>query len=290
MNVVIENDDLIAIIKSKGAELFSVVNKKTKLEYMWSGNPQFWGKTSPVLFPIVGTLKDNAYFFDQKKYNLDRHGFARDMEFDVTKSKKDSVVFTLKGTPLLKEKYPFDFQLDIKYTVKENLLHVTYEVQNTGTDPMYFSIGGHPAFKAPLVQGTTYEDHYLQFNKIENTPRWPISSDGLIESNPIPLLVNTDKIELTKTLFQHDALVLKNLQSDMVALKSTAHDHGLDFYFEGFQFLGIWAAKNADFVCLEPWCGIADSVTHNQELISKEGIEKLTTQEPWSRTWKARFY
>ncbi|MBA4057665.1 MAG: aldose epimerase [Marivirga sp.] len=290
MNIVIENDDLIARIKSKGAELFSVVNKKTNLEYMWSGDPQFWGKTSPVLFPIVGTLKDNTFRFGNKNYNLDRHGFARDMEFDVTESQGDSVVFTLKSTVFLKEKYPFDFQLSLKYSVKENFLHVSYLVQNTGPHTMYFSIGGHPAFKAPLVTGTTYEDHYLEFSKMENTPRWPISPGGLIESNPTALLVNMNRIKLTKTLFQQDALVLKHLQSDIVSLKSTAHDHGLDFHFEGFPFLGIWAAKNADFVCIEPWCGIADSVTHNQELTSKEGIETLNTKETWSRTWKTRFY
>lgn len=290
MDVVIENDDLVAGVKSKGAELFSVVNKKTNLEYMWSGDPQFWAKTSPVLFPIVGTLKDNAFLFMDKRYNLDRHGFARDMEFDAAESQSDSVVFTLKNTSILKEKYPFDFQLSLKYTIRENFLHVSYIVQNTGPDAMYFSVGGHPAFKVPLVEGSTYEDHYLQFNKIETAPRWPISSAGLIETNATPFLENTDKIALTKTLFQQDALVLKHLRSDMVSLKSSAHQHGLDFHFEGFPFLGIWAAKNADFVCIGPWCGIADSVKHNQELTSKEGIEVLNTKEVWSKTWKVRFY
>jgi galactose mutarotase-like enzyme len=290
MNTVIENSNLRVAIKSTGAELFSVVNKHTTLEYMWSGNPEFWGKTSPVLFPIVGTLKDNTFLFNKKKYILERHGFARDIEFDITASKKDAVAFALKSTPQSMEKYPFDFELALTYTLHENFLHVNYSVQNNGQEEMYFSIGGHPAFKVPLVDGTRYEDHYLQLNKIENAPRWPIGSGGLIESSPATLLESEDKIHLTKTLFQRDALVLKHLRSDMVSLKSTTHAHGLDFHFEGFPFLGIWAAKNADFVCIEPWCGIADSVTHNQELTSKEGIEKIEAGEFWSRTWKVKFY
>jgi len=290
MNVTLENDNLLVKIKSKGAEVFSVIGKGTHLEYMWSGDPAFWGKTSPVLFPIVGTLKGDTFLYKNKKYNLTRHGFARDLEFEITESGRDRVVFTLDSTPLSLQKYPFKFRLKIKYTLQESFLYVYYILENIGNEEMYFSIGGHPAFKVPLVDGTHYTDHYLVFNKIETAPRWPISTEGLIESNPVRFLHKTNKINLNSTLFQHDALVLKHLQSDIVSIKSTAHSHGLDFHFEEFPFLGIWAANNADFVCIEPWCGIADNVTHDQELISKEGIEKIETGRSWSRIWKVKFY
>lgn len=290
MNVVIENEHLRAGIKARGAELFTVFNKNTELEYMWSGDPRYWGKTSPVLFPIVGTLKDNLYVLDDHTYHLDRHGFAREMPFEATLVRKDSVTFVLESNESLKTKYPFDFKLSLEYTLADDFLSVNYHVQNKGNTSMYFSIGGHPAFKSPLVEGTAYEDHLLQFGNTENTGRWPITSGGLIESNPVPFLENSDTIRLTKNLFREDALVLKQLRSNVVSLKSTAHPHGLDFHFGGFPFLGIWAARNADFVCIEPWCGIADSVTHNQQLVSKEGIERLGTGEQWSREWKVRFY
>lgn len=290
MNKTIETSRLRVSIKTKGAELYSVVNKETGLEYMWGGDPTFWGKTSPVLFPIVGALKNDTYLFNNHAFNLARHGFARDFEFEADESVEDRIVLTLNATSLSLEKYPFQFQLKIGYTVEGNFLLVNYGVQNTGPQEMYFSIGGHPAFKVPLVNATAYSDYYLVFNKIENSPRWPISSGGLIGSAPVPFLNNSDRIDLNKNLFNQDALVFKNLQSDMVSLKSTGHDHGLDFHFNGFPFLGIWAAKNADFVCIEPWCGIADAETHDQKLISKEGIEKIAVGESWSRTWKVQFY
>ncbi len=290
MIVAIENDSLIVSLKTKGAELFSIVHKETRLEYMWLGDPAFWGKTSPILFPIVGTLKGDTFVFGDRHYNLTRHGFARDQEFEVVTSDKDQMTFVLKSTPATLQQYPFPFRLDVRYQVTGDFLNVTYTVRNAGDQEMYFSIGGHPAFKVPLVDGTRYEDHYLKFNKIENAPRWPISDDGLVMTNPIAFLGNTDKIYLRKTLFETDALVFKHLHSDVISLKASTHTHGLDFHFEGFPFLGIWAAKNADFVCIEPWCGIADAVTHNQQLILKEGIEKVEAGESWSRTWKAKFF
>ncbi len=290
MSIVLENDHLIVKIKPKGAELTSVFNKKTELEYMWNADPAFWGKTSPVLFPIVGTLKDDTYIYKNKPHRLSRHGFARDMVFEVTDSAAGAAVFTLNSSPQLMENYPFMFRLDIKYTLEANYIHVNYLVTNSGEDDMYFSIGGHPAFKAPMVDNTHYEDYYLEFNEVENVPRWPISSGGLIEDSTKPLLNETNKIQLNKTLFNEDALVIKKLKSDVVSLKCSKHQHGLDFHFDGFPFLGIWAAKNADFVCIEPWCGIADSVTHNQQLVEKEGIEIVNAGKSWSRVWSVKFF
>lgn len=290
MQVTIENDFLKIAVDAKGAELKSVINKFTSLEYMWNGDPAFWGKTSPVLFPIVGTLKKDNYLFDGKSYSLARHGFARDLVFEIVDHKKYSVVFLLKSSPASLEKYPFEFEFEIHYTLVKDFLEVTYNVKNPGSKTMYFSVGGHPAFKVPVANNSSYEDHYLEFDKTEDAPRWPISADGLIKLEPTPFMKNISRINLTRSLFKEDALVFKNLKSDMVSIKSDKHQHGLDFYFEGFPFLGIWAAKNADFVCIEPWCGIADSVAHDQRLEHKEGIEKLASEASWSKTWKARFF
>jgi len=289
-HVTLENENLIVKVKSKGAELFSIVNKQTGLQYMWNADPAFWAKTSPILFPIVGTLKDDTFLYKNQQYKLSRHGFARDMEFELTKSGNTHAVFSITSTPESLKNYPFNFQLVVKYGLAGNKIRVTYMVHNKGAGKMYFSIGGHPAFKIPLTEGTEYEDYYLSFNKVEKTPRWPISSSGLIESFPLEFMNNTDRIPLTRALFQQDAIVLKNLRSDCVSVRSDAHEHGLDFHFEGFPFFGIWAAKNANFVCLEPWCGIADSVNHDQELTAKEGIESIESDESWSRMWQVTPY
>ncbi len=286
----IENEELKIIISSKGAELQSIYNKKIQLEYLWNGDPAFWAKRSPILFPIVGTLKEDTYYYDNKQYHLSRHGFARGMEFEASQLENDSITFFLNSSETTLENFPFEFELRIIYALQENNLRVSYNVSNISNHEMYFSIGGHPAFKTPLTGETNYEDYYLEFNEEETKPRWPISKDGLIETAPIPLLQQTNILRLSKDLFSKDALVLKNLTSSIVSLKTDKSSHGLDFDFGDFPYLGIWAAKNADFVCIEPWCGIADSVSANQKLVDKEGINKLNAGEIFKRSWIARFY
>lgn len=286
----ISTDQLTVSIQEKGAELTSLYNKQTGLEYMWNADPAFWAKSSPILFPIVGTLKEDTYYYEGKSYSLSRHGFARDMYFAITEKETNTITFTLESSEATKEKYPFDFRFDIIYTVIDDTLSVTYKVTNTGKVKMYFSVGGHPAFKVPLVDGTAYNDYYLMFNKSETAGRWPISKEGLIEKNAIPLLKDTNRLPLTKELFFNDALVFKKLHSTSVSLLSSATTHGFEFDFTGFPFLGIWAAKNADFVCIEPWCGVADSVDTDQQLVHKEGINELGAGGVFERKWKLKLW
>lgn len=287
---VISNEILEVNILKRGAELTSIVSKSTGLEYMWNADPAFWAKTSPVLFPIVGTLKNDTYYYEGKAYQLGRHGFAREKEFTVTAQTAASVTFTLVTDESTLKNYPFHFRFDITYEVINNTLSVTYKVLNTGNTELLFSVGGHPAFKVPLVEGAAYADYYLQFEKKETTGRWPISKDGLIETKPVSLLENSHRIPLSKELFLQDALVFKNLKSSKVSLKSSATSHGLLFDYTGFPFLGIWAAKNADFVCIEPWCGIADSVSTDQQLKNKEGINKLDAGDAFERNWSVSLF
>lgn len=284
--ITITNALISATVNPKGAELVSLIHKATQIEYMWSADPAFWGKSSPVLFPIVGSLKDDTFIYEGKSYHLPRHGFARERIFEVESQNSDSLTLLLKSDAASLNVFPFSFELRLHYSLVENRLNVKYEVTNTGDDKMLFSVGGHPAFKVPLIDGTSYEDYYLEFNTSEDLMRWPLSKEGLIESPPGKFPSDNNRIHLTKELFYHDALVFKNLKSDSVVLKSDKTAHQLRFYFKDFPFLGIWAAKNADFVCIEPWCGIADSVNHNQQLIEKEGINVLNENEIFERTWR----
>ncbi|HSC38775.1 MAG TPA: aldose 1-epimerase family protein, partial [Chitinophagaceae bacterium] len=236
----IESNVLKVSVRTKGAELDSIYNKAQQLEYLWSGDPAFWGKKSPILFPIVGTLKKDTYIFNGKEYHLSRHGFARDMEFAVTRQEADSVTLTLESNADTLLKFPFSFRFDISYTVSENRLEVAYRVTNTGQGNMYFSVGAHPAFKVPLAAGTAYEDYSLVFNQPEQAPRWPISKDGLIEATPQALLDGSGRLPLRKELFRKDALVFKHLRSDKITLQSAATAHGWSVSFPGFPFMGIW--------------------------------------------------
>lgn len=286
----IYNAFLTVGIDEKGAELKSVFHQQNQLEYMWGANPAVWGKTSPVLFPIVGTLKENTYYFEGRPYQLSRHGFARDRYFQVEEKREEKIIFSLKSDEETHHVYPFSFSFSLIYELHENSLMVSYQVRNTGDNQMFFSVGGHPAFKLPLAPGTEYQDYQLIFEEEENTGRWPISKDGLIETVPLDLLKNTRVLPLSKDFFKTDAIVLKKLKSTSVKLHSDKTPRGMDFNFKGFPFLGLWAAPGADFLCIEPWCGIADSVTTNQDLTTKEGIISLPSGKEFNVSWQVRFW
>lgn len=286
----IEDDRLQVSIHPKGAELQRIFHKGHRLDYLWGGDPAFWGKHSPLLFPIVGTLKDNTYIYRDRSYHLPRHGFARDREFDLEEKSVDSIRFLLRSDAATLAVYPFSFELRVGYRLTYEGLKTTYRVDNPSEMPLYFSIGGHPAFKLPLTPDTAYADYYLEFDQAEKTPRWPISKDGLIESNPIPLLEDTDRLPLTRDLFAKDALVLKHPVSTGVTLRSEKTERGLRMEYPDFPFLGIWAAPGADFVCIEPWCGIADGVGSDQQLVNKEGIIRLGGGGVFERTWTLRVF
>jgi len=286
----IENNLLNVAIETKGAELQSIIHKDFGLEYMWSGDQKFWGKKSPVLFPIVGTLKNNSYQYKGNTYWLSRHGFARDMEFEVTDKSENFITFTLNNNETTFANYPFHFSFSIRYSIESNRLNVSYIIKNTGTEEMLFSVGGHPAFKVPLVEGTTFEDYYLEFNHFEHASRWLLSRDGLIEDSTAPVIEHTDKLPLTKSLFYKDALVFKHLTSKSVYILSGKTSHGLKVNFHNFPYLGIWSAKDADFICIEPWSGIADSVNTTGDLQEKEGINILPKGEIFTRTWHVELF
>lgn len=282
----LKNNQLTVKINPKGAELSSLFNIENQMEYLWNADPTFWGKSSPVLFPIVGALKNDIYRFEGKEYTLPRHGFARDREFIVEKSEENSITFLLTHDENTLKVYPFKFEFRLIYFLKNNSLNVTYSVKNVGENKMYFSVGGHPAFAVPLAEDTAYDDYYLEFNKTENFKRWGLTANGLIERQPFDFMKDTSQLNLTKELFYEDAIVFKNLESTSVILKSDKANRQLKLDFEDFPYIGIWAAKDADFVCIEPWRGIADSTNHDQELTEKEGIEGLDKGDIFEKTWR----
>lgn len=284
-NIVIENEKIRAIINPLGAELVSLLKLDDNTEYIWDANPAFWGKTSPVLFPIVGGLKNETYFYEGNENKLPRHGFARTMNFEIESQSQNSVVFLLKNNIETEKVYPFEFELRLIYSLKANKIELKYQITNPNTKILLFSIGGHPAFKCPIENELNYDDYYLEFNQNENLERWPLNAEGLVLDIPIEISKNTNKLILTKELFYEDALVFKHLKSDCVTLKSQNSPKQLKFEFKNFPYLGIWAAKNADFVCIEPWCGIADSAETIQNLETKEGIVSLKSEGVFERSF-----
>lgn len=288
MHIVLENEKLQIKIHPRGAELQRIYHKAFEQDYMWNGDPVYWGKYSPILFPIVGQLKENSYYYKGKAYSLPRHGFARDMMFETSLVTETAARFTLKSNEETRRNYPFDFELCIHYKLEGDRLYTAYEVINTGSDIMYFSIGAHPAFAVPLENGRDYSEYKIAFSEAETAPRWLIN-DGLI-SLSAPFLDHQDFFKLSKDLFDKDAIVLKHLHSKTVSLCSDSGHRGLTMQIDGFPFLGIWAAPNASFVCIEPWCGIADSQFHNQQLTEKEGIISLNAGASWLHGWEVHLW
>jgi len=290
MKSVISNGILSAEIRHRGAELASLRHEQLHIEYVWQADPAFWAKSSPVLFPVVGQLKGNTYHYNGKSYTLPRHGFAREMNFELETPGADHAIFRLADSDETRGKYPFAFSLQIAYTLKGDSLLVNYSVTNPSKEVLLFSIGAHPAFNVPLVAGTKYHDHYLLFSEQERSARWNITPEGTIGGQGELLLSDEKELALTKSLFDHDAVVFKDLKSKCISLRSRTHERGLDFSFLGFPYFGIWAAPGADFVCLEPWAGIADAHDHDQQLTGKEGIMQLQPGAEWNAQWAVRCF
>lgn len=269
MKTTIISGNFSASINHIGAELFSLKNTKTNLEYIWEGDAAFWPKHSPILFPIVGTLKNNSYQYNGLDYNLSRHGFARDMTFEVLSKTENSVTFTLQASSETLPIYPFHFELQLQYTLENSKLHFNYTVINRENSKLPFSLGAHPAIALP----GNFESYSLVFEKEE------VLNYNLLENNLIvdktSTLVSKDKIvPLNYELFKNDALIFKELKSKSITmLKNNLPYIKVDY--PAFPHLGIWTKVNAPFLCIEPWFGYSDTENSTGNLFEKEGIQVL---------------
>lgn len=247
-----------AIINSFGAELKSLVlNGK---ELMWSGDPKYWKKTSPVLFPSVGGVKDGRTTIDGVEYTMTKHGFARDNEFECTGQNGHSVSFAFSETAETLKMFPFRFNFIMRYTLTENAIEIVYEVQNKSTVAMPFCIGAHPAFACP-AEGKRFEDYRLVFQERETvcSPVLDAKTRLFKQDGGVWRLKNSNEYPLSYPLFDNDVLYFRGIMSKSVALLDN-EDKGVKLSWEGFSSLGAWtpAGMNAPFVCVEPWCGCDD--------------------------------
>ena len=267
MSVTISNSYLTAQINTKGAELFSLKSAKTNQEYIWEGDPKHWGKHSPILFPIVGTLKDNSYNYKEQEYNLSRHGFARDLDFEVIQSSENQVVFSLKASDETKKVYPFEFELQFTYTLLETKLELKYTIINRDTIAMPFSIGAHPAFALPK----NFENYALEFEVQETLTCFTLEND-LVSDSKFEIKLEDKKLPLHYTTFENDALIIKALQSKEITILD-GNKPSLKVTFNDFNNLGIWTKVGAPFICIEPWLGYSDTTHTNGNILEKDGIQ-----------------
>lgn len=258
----LENDKLKLEFNSKGAELTSIINKENGLSYLWNAGDA-WKRHSPVLFPIVGGLKDKTYRLDGQEYHMNQHGFARDMEFALKERSENSISFLLSENEGTLALFPYQFQLTIIYTLSNSVITVTWAVENTDTKEMHFSIGGHPAFTCPVQSAGTADtkqtDCFLHFDEAGSLSYNLLSENGLCLPEFHTLETEDGYVRITEDFFDKDALVLYNDRVRSVALAGPDKKDYLKVTFDAPVY-GIWSAKgkHAPFVCIEPWFGRCD--------------------------------
>jgi galactose mutarotase-like enzyme len=273
--ITIRSKELVVEINNKGAELCSVKNNSGQ-EFIWQADKDIWPRHAPVLFPIVGRLKEDQFFYEGKKYSLPQHGFARDREFELVGSGEDSCIFRLSSDTASKNNFPFDFILEIDYTLKGNCLAVNYRIKNNSFTVMYFSIGAHPGFICPLSPSEKFEDYYLEFEQDELT--FTFLQGGLLSKNHRGVRLSERKLFLKENMFDQDALILENKQVNKISLCSTESDRRITVECKDWPYFGIWSKKGCNkFICLEPWYGITDAGDSDQQLKNKKGIISLAS-------------
>lgn len=275
----IENDFLKISIKQKGAELSSLFNKQTNTELLWQGDDAFWGGQAPILFPIVGTLKDNKFIHNKKTYELPRHGLVRKSDhWTIEKIGAFSIKGTFTSDAETLKNYPFEFKLEVIYTIKGKQLEIKHHIFNLGNQKMPFSIGAHPAFNCKVTDEISYSDYYLEFEHSENSKRHFLNTNGIFDGKTELVLNNTNKFTLTPTSFDADALVFKDLKSEEITLVGPKGKI-LKVSYPEFNTIGIWATPGAPFICIEPWIGYADTVESTQNLFDKKDSAVVAPKE-----------
>lgn len=283
--ITLKNDLLTVKINKFGAELNSVVDRKSDYEFVWQADDNYWGRHAPVLFPIVGRLKEDKYEYMGKTYEMTQHGFARDSMFQLEEQNTNSAVFSLTYNDETLKIYPFEFKVLIKYLLEGSKLKIEYEVANLSTtEVMYYSIGGHPAFNVSQTkdQGTTLElkGVFLEIHPDTDYKKIPISEEGLTQLHRSKQ-VSAARKRLAHETFKNDALVYEVEKDSEIVLQDENENVEIKIKPNQMDYFGVWSPypKRAGFICLEPWTGIADSEKTTGELTEKEGVSFLDTNE-----------
>lgn len=279
----LENARFSICVDSLGAELRSLRKRSDDTEYMWDGNPEYWNQTSPVLFPFVGSLNQGIYRYEGKEYSMSKHGFAKDMEFELLGRTENELVFILRSDEETKATYPFDFELEIGYRFDredENKLAVSWKVTNCGGQEMYFSIGGHPGFWCPPGGKGVQTDCRLLFDTKDKIISSIVGAGSLLSGHTKEYALRDGMLEITKGLFDEDALVIEQDQAHKVSLCDGSGQPWLTVSFDAPLF-ALWAPakENVPFICIEPWYGRCDRENFTGDLSRREYGNKLAPSE-----------
>lgn len=288
MKYILENERFKVVLESMGAEIKSVWDKKLELEHMWSGDPAFWGKTAPFLFPFIGKLEKERFIYEGRVFPADKHGFGQRVEYRVAEQTDDSIRFCVQDTDATREKYPFSFVLEIAYILQADGIREEWWVKNTGDKPMYFSVGGHAAFACPPGKADRKGSRVGQRIKLYGVEpdaelySLRLNNKGVITEELLPVQLESGCFAVTEELFAGDALIFDKEGITAAALCDA----------EGREYVrvecdapvwGIWSHPDsgAGYVCLEPWYGICDFAGYEGELAQRPHTQAAAPGETW---------
>lgn len=274
--VTITSGELAARINPHGAELWSLTDGAGR-EYMTDADPAFWTGHAPLLFPIVGGLKNGAYRLDGREYRLAKHGFARNSDFTLAAHEESRAQFRLTDSEATWASYPFAFALEMEFALAGSTLAMTATVRNPGAEPLPFSFGFHPAFAWPLPGGAAKDEHAIEFERGEPQDIRRLDADGLLaatEATP----VDGRHLALRPELFEADALIWDTLDSRKLRYGAPG-GASLEIAFPDTPMLGVWQKPGARYICVEPWAGIADPAGFDGEFREKPGMMQLAPGE-----------
>lgn len=290
MLLTIQNGTLSLTVDTLGAEMMSLRSSNT--EYLWQGDPQYWSDRAPTLFPFIGRLTNNRYQFQGKTYPMGIHGFAAQSEFTPEEHSLDRLVLTLDSSLLTLVQYPFDFTLLVIYQLKENILEITYRIQNRSTVTMPFGIGGHPGFRVPLEEDECFEDYILEFSQACQPDRVGFTPTVFLSGHDEAYALEEGKyLPLRHDLFNEDAVVLKNIARE-VTLRSKASSHRITVSYPQMSYLGLWHWPNTDapYVCIEPWTSLPARQDVVEEFSCKSDLVQLEPGEIYENTWSITIF
>ena len=266
---VLANEKLTVTVSNIGAQIKSIKNQDDR-EYMWSGDPAIWNRTAPIMFPICGGLRDDAYIYGDKKYTLTKHGFVLFREFDCEEHSQDVLTLVTRDTPDTREVYPFNFEFRVRFTLEDNTLHVSFLTTNTGAGTMYYAPGAHEAYSCP--EGI--EEYDVVFDKTEPLVRTVLDGNYL-EHKTEPVEADGNTLHMKYSHMDNDCVVFENLKSRGATLTKRDGSRKIHVAFDDFKYFVLWTKKGAPYLCLEPWNGIPDRVDADGILVNKEGILAL---------------
>lgn len=288
--ITIENSRFKATIESKGAQLVSLINQKSGRELIWQRDQRYWGRCAPILFPIIGGLKNERYHLYGKTYQMGKHGFCRDALFTPISIKKQEVTFSFQSNETTLPQYPFEFSLEILFRLTGKGIKQIFTIKNQDTKKMWFCLGGHPAFNLPMQKELIFEQYQVRFSKKENGDLWFLEND-LLAGKKKDWLKQTQQFNLKTSLFDQDALIFSDLRSKKIYLEpqnafQSQKAPFIEFNRGTFPMIGIWTKEGgAPYLCIEPWYGVDDEKESNGDFTQKIAVQSL---EP-KRQFKAWF-